>query len=84
MALYLRTLPAEARLSRRVGDDIEWSMQTELLAQMVEVMSVGTAGRQLRKPIEIPRPGSLRTKNKAVGYKAAIAQAQAQGRVRVG
>lgn len=84
MALYLRTLPAEARLSRRSGDDTVWSLQTELLAQLVEVTSVGTAGRQLRKPIEIKRPDTLRQKNKAVGLKAVLAQEQAAGRLRVG
>lgn len=84
MALYLRTLPAEARLSRRSGDEFVWSIQTELLAQLVEVTSVSTAGRRLRKPIEIQRPDSLRPHNETTGFRAALAQAQSAGRVRVG
>jgi hypothetical protein len=86
VALFLRTLPAEARLSRRPGDEAEWSIQTELLAQLVEVTSVSSSGRQLRKPIEVDRPLTLKAQRpgKAQGFAAAIAQAQEAGRVRVG
>lgn len=35
-------------------------MQTELLAQLIEVTSVGVAQRALKDPIEIPRPGHVR------------------------
>lgn len=84
VVLLVRTLPAEARLSRRAGDESEWSIQTELLAQLVEVTSVSTAGRQLRKPIEVTRPDTLRASSGTRGFDAIIAQAQAAGRVRVG
>jgi hypothetical protein len=34
-------------------------VETELLAQAVEVVSVLAADRRLKKPIQIPRPGNL-------------------------
>lgn len=33
-----------------------WTAYHELIAQLVEVTSVGISGRQLRKPIQVPRP----------------------------
>lgn len=32
-------------------------MTDDLLALMVEVTSIGVAGRKLKKPITVPRPG---------------------------
>jgi hypothetical protein len=84
VALLLRTLPPEARLSRRSGDDSAWDPQTELLAQLVEVMSVSAAGRQLRKPVQVPRPEWMRPAGTKRGFRDVIAAAQVAGRVRVG
>lgn len=84
MALYMRTLPAEARLSRRPGDNTEWSLNTELLAQLVEVVSVFAADRRLKKPVELKRPDSVTPEKAPVGVEAAFAAAKAAGRVRVG
>jgi hypothetical protein len=36
-----------------------------LLSQLVEVTSIGVAGRQLKKPLTIPRPEHVRRKAKA-------------------
>lgn len=33
-----------------------WSVTDDLLALLIEVSSVTASGRQLRKPIEVPRP----------------------------
>lgn len=82
--MYVRTLPAEARLARRDGDEAEWGTRTELAAQTLEVLSVMASGRQLRKPIEVTRPASLKPAGKQRGLAAAVAAAQAAGRVRTG
>ncbi|MFJ8043790.1 hypothetical protein ACIRBX_25140 [Kitasatospora sp. NPDC096147] len=57
----MRGLPAEALLRRdeaEVGSD-RWGLTQELLAQVVELVSVMASERRLRKPIELPRPGYL-------------------------
>lgn len=33
-----------------------WTVTDDLLALLIEVSSVTASGRQLRKPIEVPRP----------------------------
>jgi hypothetical protein len=43
-------------------------VQTELLAQLVEVTSVGVAQRALKNPIEIPRPGYVRPDGQAATF----------------
>lgn len=40
-------------------------MERELLSQLVEVTSIGVAGKQLKKSIIIPRPDHVRKKSKA-------------------
>jgi hypothetical protein len=35
-------------------------VKTELLAQLLEVTSVGVAQRALKNPVEVPRPGHVR------------------------
>lgn len=62
-------------------------MTDELLSQLIEVTSIGVAGRQLRKPIIIPRPDHVRKRGKAIAagvdhvpdnaYKQGIAVLQA-------
>lgn len=37
-------------------------MTDDLLAMLIEVNSVTAAGRQIRKPIEVPRPKDQKTK----------------------
>lgn len=46
----LRTTPQS-----RLGE--EWSVEADLLALSIEVASITASGRQLRKPITLPRPG---------------------------
>lgn len=41
-------------------------MERELLSQLVEVTSVGAAGKQLKKPIVIPRPDYVKRRSKAI------------------
>lgn len=50
-------------------------MQTELLAQMVEVTSVLAADKRLRKPVHIPRPAHLSSKARSTSPDAAIKKA---------
>lgn len=40
-------------------------MTNELLAQVVELTSIGVAGKQLKKSIIVPRPDHIRKGNKA-------------------
>ncbi len=49
-------LPPEARLAREDPTEPEWGVTEELLAQMVEVMSVYASERRLKEPRVIPRP----------------------------
>ncbi|MFJ6770165.1 hypothetical protein ACIQOV_04155 [Kitasatospora sp. NPDC091257] len=57
----MRGLPAEALLRRdeaEVGAD-RWGLTQELLAQVVELLSVLAAEHRLRRPVELPRPAHL-------------------------
>ncbi|MGW3181650.1 hypothetical protein ACWDD9_20480 [Kitasatospora sp. NPDC001119] len=59
----MRGLPAEALLRRdeaEVGAD-RWGLTQELLAQVVELLSVLAAEHRLRRPVELPRPAHLST-----------------------
>lgn len=47
-----------------------WTVTDDLLALMVEVSSVTASGRQLKKPIEVPRP----KRNKAPRHHAQTQQ----------
>lgn len=35
----------------------EWTVEMELMARLIEVVSITASGRQLKDPIKIPRPG---------------------------
>lgn len=48
----MRTTP-----EKRLGATEEWTGEMQLLALLIEVTSIGTAGKQIKKPIDIPRPG---------------------------
>ncbi|MEV7926098.1 hypothetical protein [Kitasatospora sp. NPDC088779] len=57
----MRGLPADALLRRdeaEVGAD-RWGLTQELLAQLVELVSVLAAEHRLRRPVELPRPAYL-------------------------
>jgi hypothetical protein len=41
---------------QRFGED--WTVERELMALLIEITSVTAAGKQLRKPIQVPRPKS--------------------------
>lgn len=83
-------------LVRPAGQPETWTKTHELLATLVEVMSVSAAERRLKKPIEVPRPRppkrrpvaqaeQRRANEKAAGavdVGAAMDQFQAAGRVR--
>lgn len=43
-----------------------WDAYMELLAQIVEVTSVGVAGMRLKKPIKVPRPKRHRRRRPAM------------------
>lgn len=56
----------------------EWSVEANLLALAIEVFSVQAAGRQLRKPIQVPRPkpatkGPQGREAKDAAYKRGVA-----------
>jgi hypothetical protein len=88
LAALIRTLPAEARLARIPGDDVKWTVETELLACIVEEVSVLAADRRRRKPLEIPRPGSINqardqsSGTKVRGLRGLLQVAADAGRVR--
>jgi hypothetical protein len=41
-------------MDERLGEG--WTVTDDLLALLIEVSSVTASGRQLKKPIEVPRP----------------------------
>jgi hypothetical protein len=83
VAVLLRTLPIEARLARRPGDELVWTMDTELLARVVDEVSILAADRRRRAPVQTPRPTSVTRAGQGKGVRSLVAQAAAQGRVRV-
>jgi hypothetical protein len=42
-----------------------WTVDNELMAQLVELTSIVATDRQLKKPITIPRPDHIRRKGRA-------------------
>lgn len=87
--MLLRALPAEARLSRLPGDEVAWSTDTELLARLVEEVSVLAADKRRKKPLEVPRPRSViavaeSSRSKVRGLRGLTQFAAEQGRVRHG
>ena len=89
MAVLLRSLPAEARLSRLPGDEVVWTSSEELLARLLEETSVLVADKRRKQPLEIPRPLTVsqveeQAKPKARGLSGLLAIANETGRVRSG
>lgn len=51
-------------------------MTHELLAQLIEVTSVGaTSGHRYKKPLEVPRPKHVRRRRRANGARSGITDA---------
>ena len=89
-------LPEDALLVRPAGQEETWTRTHELLATLVEVMSVAASERRLKKPIEVPRPrppkrrpvAEAQTRREvekaagAVSVTDAMSSMQAAGRVR--
>lgn len=76
--------PPELRDQLRAAK--EWSVSTELLAQLIEEVSILAAERRRKQPREVPRPAHLRKRARqphGVGIKHAVGvlKANAQGRV---
>lgn len=55
-------------LDERLGEG--WTVTDDLLALLVEVTSVSASGRQLKKPIEVPRPEKPKPKPDARAVEA--------------
>ncbi len=78
-------LPPEARLAREDPTEPEWGVTEELLAQMVEVLSVSASDRRLKEPRTIPRPTDRQREEQQREQRAATHGGllkAAQGRVR--
>jgi hypothetical protein len=56
----IRGLPEDALLARPMGQGEAWTRTHELLASVVEVVSVSAADRRLKKPLQVPRPKPAR------------------------
>lgn len=87
MGVLLRGLPAEARLARLPVDPVVWTTRDELLARLLEETSVLAADKRRKKPLELPRPASIReaeeeAKPTVNGLTGLVAMAEAAGRVR--
>lgn len=52
----IRTSP---ELRRRLREARQWTNDTELLAQAVELLSVIASEYQIKKPVDVPRPRSV-------------------------
>ncbi|MFG2907379.1 hypothetical protein ACGF13_20225 [Kitasatospora sp. NPDC048286] len=82
----MRGLPAEALLRRdgaEIGAD-RWGLTQELLAQLVELVSVLAAEHRLRRPVELPRPAYLsagrRPERDGTGMARAVAVLRRSGK----
>lgn len=68
-------LPNEARINRpderereRLTAEAErWSRTEQLLALLIEVVSIKVAGKGLKKPVEIDRPGKTKKPERITG-----------------
>jgi hypothetical protein len=88
-------LPPEALCKRDSADQESWSNTEELLAQLIEEVSVMTAGHQRKEPRKVPRPygeterarppkpGLVESDGRvrAVGAAAIVTHAAARGQV---
>ena len=73
----MRTTP-ETR--RRLAESRSWTVEHELLAQLIEEVSVLAADRRRKKPREVPRPAHLKRDREKAGVKKAIAVMKATSR----
>jgi len=60
--VLIKALPPTALVRTPVDERVRdpWTAYHELLAQLVEVVSIGAAEMKLRRPIKVNRPGSRR------------------------
>lgn len=67
---YLAAMPAEARTRRTDPNTPVWGYIEELLAQVIEEVSVLAADRRRKEPRAVPRPGqkkAAKTRNAGGG-----------------
>jgi hypothetical protein len=90
--VLLEALPERARTQRRDSDRGQWWGYTEeLLAQLIEVVSVLAADKRLTEPRIIPRPGSATDADSTsgaappsnTGFRTMLNAAKRKGAVRV-
>jgi hypothetical protein len=76
LSVLIKGLPSESLLRTDPEDRSldRWSVNTELLAQLLEVTSVGVAERRLKDPVKIPRPTHLAKHRKARSTQEAYAR----------
>ncbi len=74
--MLLKGLPPDALLRTAPEDRVQdrWSVETELLAQIVEVVSVVASERRLKDTVKVPRPQHLRKKQRAHSPQEATAR----------
>lgn len=74
--MLLKGLPPDALLRTAPEDRVRdrWGVETELLAQLVEVVSVVAAERKIKDTVKVPRPPHLRKKPKAATPQEATAR----------
>ena len=58
--MLLDGLPEESRLRRADPSLAPWGYLEELLAQLLEELSVLTSDRRRKEPLSVPRPGAAR------------------------
>lgn len=55
--MLLAGMPGDARTRTTPAERAQpWTTHDELLAQLIEIVSIGVADRVLRKPVQVPRP----------------------------
>lgn len=57
LLVLLSALPDDCPSRRPDPSDVPWGLVEELLAQLVELTSLRLAGKGLKEPIWLPRPG---------------------------
>jgi hypothetical protein len=62
----MRGLPAESllRTTPEQRSQEKWTVETELLAQLVEETSVVSSGHKRKKPLKVPRPDHIKNAGK--------------------
>ena len=64
---YIAGLPADARCRRTDPDTPLWGYVEELLAQVIEEVSVLSADRRRKEPRQLPRPGQKKATSRPSG-----------------